>query len=437
MLQKIETYIERNKLIHQDAKIIVALSGGADSVALLDVLLQLKYNCIAAHCNFHLRGEESDRDALFVKKLCKDYNIELHINNFDTRAYAASNSISIEMAARELRYNWFEKIRRESQADYIAVAHHRDDSIETILLNFIRGTGIRGLTGIPPKNEFVIRPLLSVSRDEILKYLDKRDLFYVNDSTNNEDIYTRNKIRLKVLPLLETINPSIRNTILSTSEHLSQVEHVYSDYLQKAKQRVFDGKQINIDLLRKQIEPKALLFEILYSYGFNGDVVKQIYFSLDHQSGKQFYSESHKLVKDREYLLLSELNQVKNLSSYSLPEEGIEIPIVLKVEKIHSSEFCIEKNPDVLYLDYSKISFPLTLRKWSRGDWFIPFGMRGRKKISDYFSDNKFSVLDKENTWLLCNEKDIIWIVGHRSDDRYKISDSTDIILKITLLENL
>lgn len=437
MLQKIKEYIEQNSLITDNDKIIVALSGGADSVALLDILHQLEYDCTAAHCNFHLRGEESSRDAAFVKKLCSDYNIPLSVIDFDTEAYALEKSISIEMAARELRYDWFEEIRQEYKADVIAVAHHRDDSVETVLLNLIRGTGIRGLTGIPAKNNFIVRPLLNITRDDIIKYLAQRKLSYVDDCTNKEDIYVRNKIRLKILPLLETINPSVKSSIINTANHLSQVENIYTHYINDVREKIFKDNKIDIQKLQDCYEPQAVLFELLYPYGFNSANAEQIFGSLSAQSGKVFYSDKYKIIKDRNTLLLHKIeNQQNEIFEINESDKNIEYPIRLNIEYIDKNNLTIVKDSHFLYLDADKITYPLILRKWKIGDWFIPFGMKGRKKISDYFSDHKFSLIDKENTWLLCNSDDIIWIAGHRSDNRYKISNDSKNILRIELVKS-
>lgn len=433
MVEKVKKYIADNKLLAQGAKVIIGISGGADSVALLDILIRLGYDCIVAHCNFHLRAEESDRDALFVENISKQYKLPFEKIDFDTQAYASEKGVSIEMAARELRYSWFEVLLSKYNATCIAVAHHRDDSVETTLLNLIRGTGIRGLTGISARNNNLIRPLLCISRKEILDYITEKGLTFVEDSTNNENIYTRNKIRLDIIPLLETINPSVKDAIRRTSENLMQVENIYKAYIDNAKNNILIDNKISINKLIEYTEPKAILYEILAGYNFNRPTINQIFETLDKESGKFFYSESHQLLKDREYLLLKE-REILTDKIFYIEEHAtlLPYPIHLEIITIKNNEgFNIEKNRDILYADKNKLCFPLTLRRWQQGDWFVPFGMKGKKKISDYFSDQKFSVFDKENTWLLCSGKDIVWIVGHRSDNRYSIDDSTIETLRI------
>ena len=434
---QVEQYIDENQLLEDGSKVIVGVSGGADSVALLDILHTLKYECVVAHCNFHLRGEESNRDAFFVEELCQKYNLKYERVDFDTEAYAEIHSISIEMAARELRYNWFEQIRTIHLADKIAVAHHSDDSVETILLNLTRGTGIRGLTGIAAQNNNIIRPLLCLSRKDILEYLKDRALKYVDDSTNNEDLYTRNKIRLNIIPLLETINPSVKDSIIRTGEHLSQVENIYNFYIQQVKADVLSDDSINIRTLIKYLEPEAILYELLAPYNFNTATVRQIFESIISKSGKIFYSDTHKLIKDREFFIIKKREKL-SVDSFLIREEDrlMSYPLQLSIETIQiDNGFVIEKNKNILYLDKDKIKFPLTLRRWHQGDWFIPFGMKGKKKVSDYFTDQKFTLFEKEEAWLLCSENNIVWIVGERSDDRFKIDKSTTQILKIQITD--
>lgn len=432
-ISKVVQYIEENQLLIDNSKVIVGVSGGADSVALLDILYSLKYECIVAHCNFHLRGEESNRDAFFVEELCAKYNLKYERIDFDTEAYAELNSISIEMAARDLRYNWFEQLRVIHLADRIAVAHHKDDSTETILLNLIRGTGIRGLTGINGQNEYIIRPLLCLNRSEILDYLGERKLSYVDDSTNSEDLYTRNKIRLNVIPLLETINPSVKESINRTAEHLRQVETIYNFYIAQVRNDILKDDSIDIKKLIQYIEPEAILYELLAPYKFNSATVRQIFESLISQPGKIFYSDTYKLIRDRDYFILKKKENL-SVDSFTIHQNDstITYPISMKIDTItYSEDFAIEKDKNILYVDKSKISYPLTIRRWKQGDWFVPFGMKGKKKLSDYFSDQKYSIFEKEEAWLLCSGNDIVWIIGERSDNRFKVESTTSEIIKI------
>ena len=304
--KKVAQYIAQERLLEAGGKAIVALSGGADSVALLLLLTELGYACEAAHCNFHLRGEESDRDEQFVRHLCEKRNIALHVVHFDTTQHAANRHISIEMAARELRYQWFETLRQELGADAVAVAHHADDSVETFLLNLMRGTGINGLRGIRPRNGHIVRPLLCLTRDDLLHYLDRQGQSYVTDSTNLQDEYTRNKIRLNLLPLMQEINPSVRRSILRTAAHLDEAATLYNIGIAEARERVLCPEGICIAALLKEAEPQALLHEILHPLGFNEAQTDDIFRSLDGQAGKAFESESWLVVKDRDLLLMQD-----------------------------------------------------------------------------------------------------------------------------------
>jgi len=438
LLQKVKDYIREKQLLNDNQKVIVGLSGGADSMALMHILLALGYDCIAAHCNFHLRGEESDRDELFTQTYCRENNISYTSTSFDTYKYMEEKSISLEMAARELRYNWFDKISHKLNSDQIAVAHHNDDSVETVIINMTRGCGIRGLTGIPPKNEKIVRPLLCLSRKEILEYLAFHKIPFVEDSTNQQDDYTRNKIRLNILPLLEEINPSVKQSIQHMIEYLSDVENIYLKYISKAKTDIFEGGVIDIEKLGGYPEAKTILFEILHPYGFNSDIINQVFDSIDGIPGKIFLSKEYRLIKDRRKFILEKTDSTKTKTSFQIDEGKYftEQPLKLKTESLFNDEdFRLEKNKKILYADKSKITFPLQIRRWKQGDSFIPLGMKGKKKISDYFTDNKFNIIQKENTWLLCTSSDeIIWIIGERPDNRFKITGATTEILKIELI---
>jgi len=414
--QRIKQYIEKEDLFSSDSKILVALSGGADSVALLCILHTAGYHCEAAHCNFHLRGEESNRDEQFVRQLCKKYGIHLHTIDFDTTRYAAEKRISIEMAARELRYNWFEKIRNQCQADVVAVAHHQDDSVETILLNLIRGTGITGLLGIRPRNGVIVRPLLCINRKEIMRYLQSIGQDYVTDSTNLEDEYTRNKIRLNILPLMQAINPSVKNSLIETSNYLNDVATIYNKYTEEAKERVVTAEGIRICELVKEPAPETLLFEILHPLGFNSAQIKDIANSLHGQPGKQFSSKEWRVIKDRELLLLEKAQS----------ENKEELPFqIIKEEKEYTPDFQIPREKGIACFDADKLNGEISYRKWQTGDTFIPFGMKGKKKVSDYLTDRKFSISQKERQWVLCCGERIAWLIGERTDNRFRIDETT------------
>ena len=413
--KKIAQYIDNERLFPLNARIIVALSGGADSVALLRILHTLGYDCEAAHCNFHLRGAESDRDEIFVRELCKTMRIPLHTIDFATEQYAIEKKISIEMAARELRYQWFVEIKEKTKADVIAVAHHQDDSVETVLLNLIRGTGINGLLGIRPKNGDIVRPLLCISRKEITDYLQNAGQEYMTDSTNLQDEYTRNKIRLNLLPLMQEINPLVNEHIIDTSNYLNDVNRIYNKGIEEGRQRVIEKGNIRIIPLLKEPSPGALLFEILYPLGFNAAQTKNILAMLEGQTGKQFISkDGWRVVKDRELLLIDK-------------KEKQEIPpfCLIKEEKEYTKDFIIPREKHIACFDTDKLIGELNLRKWQTGDIFIPFGMKGKKKVSDYLTDRKFSIIQKENQWVLCCGDKIIWIVGERTDNRFRIDEKT------------
>ncbi|WP_418696399.1 tRNA lysidine(34) synthetase TilS [Bacteroides sp.] len=412
MKSHVAQYIDHHRLFTAEDKVLVALSGGADSVALLRLLLHLGYTCEAAHCNFHLRGAESDRDEEFVRSLCREQEVPLHIVHFDTEKEAKERHISIEMAARELRYGWFEEVREKCGAAVIAVAHHRDDSVETFLLNLIRGTGINGLRGIQPRNGKIARPLLCLDRKEITDYLDSLGQSYVTDSTNLQDEYTRNKIRLNLLPMMQEINPAVKESILKTAEHLEDAASIYKRGIEEAKKRILTPEGIRIHTLLQETAPETVLFEILYPLGFNAAQVKDIYRALSGQPGKVFASTCWRVVKDRELLLIEPLQEATK-------------PNLTMKEYEYTPDFVIPRDRNTACFDADKLRHSLSLRLWQQGDTFVPFGMKGRKKVSDYLTDRKFSLLRKERQWVLCCGDDIIWLVGERADNRFRIDEGT------------
>lgn len=421
-IKKVSQFIEEKHLFGFSDKVLVALSGGADSVALLRVLLRLGYACEAAHCNFHLRGEESVRDERFVRALAERLGVPLHVIHFDTNAYAASHNVSVEMAARELRYDWFTKLRQECGAKVVAVAHHRDDSVETFLLNLVRGTGINGLQGIRPVNGDVVRPLLCVSRAEILDYLSSLGQDYVTDSTNLQDEFVRNKLRLNVIPILEIINPSVSDTIAETARRLADVAQVYQEAIQAAKQRVMpDGETIDIPALCREPGAQNLLFELLYPLGFNAAQVNDVFRALHGESGRMFYSREWVLLIDRNRLIRRPSGEVESQPELCLERMEVNPP------------FSVPHNNKEAYVDAEKVQGELTLRKWQSGDKFIPFGMKGFKSVRNYLRDKKFSRFEKERQWVVCDGDRIVWLVNERLDNRFRVTSETRFVINLKL----
>lgn len=432
MIHKVEKFIEQQELLQRGEKVVVAISGGADSVALLLVLRGLGYDCVALHCNFHLRQEESLRDERFVMELCKRLRTPLKVIEFNTAEYAAKKKISIEMAAREQRYEAFERYRQETGARAIAVAHHRDDSAETILLNLMRGTGIKGLRGIQPKNGYIIRPLLCVGRNDILDYLKWRREDFVTDSTNLTSDFTRNKIRLEIIPLMESINPSIINSLTQTATHLTEAEKVYAKAIEEGVERVKTGNIIDIAELRQEPSPQALLFEILQPLGFNSAQIGNIYTSLDGEGRRTFESNAWKVTKAQHTLTITSREEdIFSPTSITIGEEK-ETPYGTIECKEMPFDGEIERGKETASLDLSKIKEPLTIRLWQKGDRFTPFGMRGSKLVSDYMTDRKMSPIEKSRQLVITDaDGDIIWLINERPASKCKIDKNTKRIVRI------
>lgn len=440
-LKKVRQFIDSNQLLIDNDRILVGVSGGADSVVLLHILLKLGFECVVAHCNFHLRGEESMRDELFVEKLAEKYKLIYKKTDFDTVRFAKSNKISIEMAAREMRYAWFKKLAPENKCQTIATAHHTDDSIETLLLNMIRGTGLKGLTGIEPRNGDIVRPVLCCTRSEIEQYAQKNKLEYITDSTNLANEYSRNKIRNLILPMMADINPSVKQSLAENISRFRGSWKIYSEKIAEIEAHITFNKEnqtfVDIDKLKSQSDPKTILFEILQKYQFNSDVISNIFEALDKSSGKRYYSDTHRLLKDREHLIVDEI-EPNNTLEFSIDEstKSISIPINLSLnKKARNEDFIISKKSDIIHIDADKIKFPLTLRKWKKGDSFHPFGMKESKKLSDFFINEKINRNQKENIWLLVSDNKIVWIIGLRMDERFRITEKTKNILEISLYQ--
>jgi tRNA(Ile)-lysidine synthase len=439
-LDKIRNYISSNGLLEDGTKVIVGVSGGADSTALLLILLRLGYRVHAVHCNFHLRGSESDRDQQFVTDLCNRLGVELEICQYNTQQYASDHGISIEMAARELRYADFERIMHKCGASAVCIAHHRDDSVETILLNLIRGTGIKGLTGIKPRNGHIIRPLLCVSRQDIENWLNEIGQPYVTDSTNLETDYTRNKIRNQLLPLMRSINPDADNAVNDTAKHLQQTYAIYSKAIKSATDRIVTISggitTISIPELNKEADTGAVLFEILSPMGYNSTQIEDIVASLSSQPGARFISATHQLIKERDFLTVSPIDDssFKPLTINLEPDTSSALPdgSVLTVATAHAGT-PISRLQSTATFDADLVKGPITIRPWQEGDWFIPFGMKGRKLVSDYLTDCKVSALERQKQLVATCRNDIMWVMGRRSDNRYRVTDKTKTQLILSL----
>ncbi|AXT19830.1 tRNA lysidine(34) synthetase TilS [Flavobacteriaceae bacterium AU392] len=435
MLDQFKNHINQNLSFLTDSKLLIAISGGMDSVMLTHLCYQLKLNIVLAHCNFNLRGDESDKDESFVIEFAEDIGIEVFVQNFDTITYAKENKLSIQMAARELRYDWFNDLVEQLEFDYILTAHHADDNLETFLINLSRGTGLEGLTGIPVVNENIVRPLLPFSRKDINKYLEFNKLTYREDSSNSSTKYLRNKLRHEVLPVLKEINPQLLESFNKTQNHLKDSLEIINDRIDTISNKVIDvisEKEIhfNIEKIKKLDHSKAYLYELLK--GFNFTEWNDIYHLLQAQSGKQVYSSTHRLLKDREVLILTK-KDINEKQIIYIKEKEKEIVTPLGILFIDNVDAVLEKNSNnIVYLDADKFKYPLILRQWKDGDYFYPAGMQGKKKLSKYFKDEKLSLVEKENTWLLCSEEDIIWIIGRRLDNRFKATKTTTNCKKIT-----
>ena len=437
MLQKFLNHINTNFSFLKDKKLLIAISGGVDSVVLTHLLSALNFNISLAHCNFNLRGKESDLDEAFVIKLGKELKVPVFTKQFNTTQFSKENNQSTQIAARELRYSWFQKLAEQHSFDNILTAHHADDHIETFLINLTRGTGLEGLTGIPEINGNIVRPLLKFSRNDIFTFVKENHIDWREDKSNASTKYIRNKIRHQVLPILKEINPSLLETFAKTTAHLKESQQIIEDRIEKVTPEILIIEEkvlkICIEKIAAFSNPKAYLYQFLKRYNFTE--WNDVYNLLSAQSGKQVFSKTHVLLKDRTFLLLfkKEPSPVfENVFFIDKNQTEITKPIQLQFEDIKEKS---TENKQTIYIDKQLLIFPLKLRKWENGDFFYPTGMKGKKKVSKYFKDEKFSLLEKQNTWILCNNNNhVLWIVGHRQDNRFEITKQTSTTFKISLL---
>ncbi|MBB6610862.1 tRNA lysidine(34) synthetase TilS [Pontibacter sp. Tf4] len=439
MLQKVSGFIQAQNLCQPESKILAAVSGGIDSVVLCEVLHKLNYSFAIAHCNFGLRAEDAEADQLFVKKLAKKYDVPFYTENFNTRAFAEQEKLSIQMAARTLRYQWFEQVRQQEGYDYIATAHHSNDLTETILLHLTKGTGIAGLHGIPAKNGNIIRPLLTVTKDDIFEFVTERRLIWREDASNETTKYQRNKIRHEVIPILKEINPSLEETMQHTAERVSHAETIVTAYIQNLREQSIkeaeNATYFSLVPLQNATGLPVVLHELLRPFNYSYSVVLELAEALDGISGKQFDSPTHTLVKDRDQLVITP----RNLSSFGsiLINEGDTTiaagAYTFNIKYVDAANYKLNTKPFVAALDADQLKFPLKLRAWQEGDWFVPLGMNGKKKISDFLIDKKVPANLKSQTLVLVSDQSIVWIVNQRLDNRFKVTEKTERVVEISL----
>lgn len=423
----------------RDKKCLLALSGGVDSMVLAHLLLKHPINFSVAHANFQLRGMDSEADQTLVEDFCNQHQIPCFVQRFDTLTYAEQQGISIQMAARELRYQWFETVMQENGLELLLTAHHADDSLETFFINLGRGTGIKGLLGIPEQNEKIFRPLLAFSKDEILHFAEVKSIAFREDSSNAKTNYQRNWFRHQIIPLLKENQPEFLNQALQTMQHLQAVQQFAEGMVQNQLQFLLQNETDNIQSLNI-VQLKAIpgfqyvLHVWLSPFGFTA--WDDIYKLLDASSGKTILSKNYRLLKNREQLLLQPLTFNVEEEVYEVTSTSLNLPIDLQWKESELIPKEYEEDSSVVYLDKDSLNLPLQLRRWQKGDYFYPFGMQGKKKLSKYFKDEKFSIIDKENTWVLCSDNQIVWVVGHRMDNRFKITSKTKRIVQLTLMSN-
>lgn len=454
MLVRIQSFVQFYNLFNSGSSILVACSGGVDSMVLVDVLLKLNYNISLAHCNFQLRGIESDADEMFLHDFALKHNLPFFCVKFDTKDYKRKNEVSTQMAARELRYNWFEQIRKENHYHCVVTAHHLDDQLETVLLNMTKGTGIKGLSGMQPKTGFVVRPLLEVSKQEIMTYANEKNIPFREDSSNTTDDYQRNLIRHQVVPQLQKINPSLHQTVKAFINRMNDYVVLTEQHIDTIRKKCYSEKngiaEIKMGFIKAHPAGQTILFHLLKEFGFNSDIVCQLFQSSTAseklQSGKQFFSDSHRLVLDRKSIFI--VPKIIDRENYLLFDK-IPNQIIFNNYKIQCSllpvhELNIKTSHRFACFDADKLELPLLIRYGKEGDYFYPFGMSkpktpgkvGKKKLSKYFKDEKFSLLDKENTAVLFSGEKLIWLVGHRIDDRFKVTDKTKTVLQMTVVDS-
>lgn len=440
LLASFRSYIKEEGLFHSNSNLLLAVSGGLDSVVLTDLCIAAGFDVVLAHCNFQLRGEESNRDEAFVRTLASRYNIPVLIERFDTTAYADANKLSVQVAARELRYNWFFSLVNAEfpVAQYILTAHHRDDNIETLLMNFFKGTGIAGLRGILPKQDKLIRPLLFASRTQLQEYASSKGLQWVEDSSNASDKYTRNYLRHQLIPSAKEIYPQVSENLAHNIERFRDIETLYRQAINIHMKKLIEvrGNEVHIPVLKlAKADPlHSIVYEIIKEYGFSSAQTPEVIALLNSESGKYVQSATHRVIRNRKWLIIAPV--VTETPPLIVIEEAPDTVLYpggsIRLARIQAADHTISTDPQIAALDAKHIKFPLLLRPWKKGDYFYPLGMQKKKKVARFLIDQKLSATAKEKVWVLEMNKTIIWVVGLRIDDRYKIRPSTGEILQLS-----
>jgi tRNA(Ile)-lysidine synthase len=439
LLQQYSSYIKKENLFQKKDRLLIAVSGGIDSVVLCELTKQTGYNFAIAHCNFQLRGEDSTRDEQFVRTLAAKYGVQLFVTHFDTDAISKQEKKSIEETARDLRYTWFEEVQKANGFDYILTAHHADDNIETVVMQFFRGTGIKGLRGILPKQHRIIRPLLFARRAELETFLADNNLQHVTDHTNIESDYTRNHFRNDILPLIEKNYPGAKENILKNISRFTGVALLYEQSIDQQKKKLLEhkGNEVHIPVLKllKIVPLKTVVYEVIKDYGFTAHQTTDAVALLHSETGKYIQSPTYRMIRNRNWIIIAP-NQSGEAQHILIEENDDRIEFDAKfivLQKIQNTNYKIQNSAAIAQVSLDAIKFPLLLRKWKQGDYFYPLGMQKKKKLSRFFTDQKLSLSEKQNTWVIEMDKKIVWIVGLRIDDRFKITPSTKQILTIAV----
>ena len=455
LLEELIKNIKQQNLFQKNDFLLLAVSGGADSVVLCELCHQAGFHFAIAHCNFQLRGEESERDERFVREIAEKYGVKIFVKKFDTKKYGEENSVSTQVAARELRYEWFEELIKDDnrrpttgdrkhtsniqhQKSYILTAHHANDNIETLLMNFFKGTGIKGLQGILPKHGKIIRPLLFAKKEAILSFIKENNLSFVEDSSNESDKYTRNYFRHQMIPDIQKVFLHVEENLMNNIERFNEIEILYRQSIELHKKKLQEQKvnEIHIPVLKllKSKPLKTIMYEIVKDFGFTAHQTDEVLTLLHAESGKYISSATHKIIRNRNWLIIALINTLEaNHILINDPETELDFELgKLKLKKYQHGKEKLPASKEFASLDLKNITFPLLLRKWKQGDYFYPFGMKGKKKLSKFFIDQKMSLTDKEKIWVIESNKKIIWIIGQRIDDRFKITDKTREILSIS-----